>query len=141
MHLLPDSCYGFMPQLTGVCQPSPFSAGREAHVTTCAAIQLRFMTAGSVATQSGWVSVLSQEAFRQLNSADKAGQAPTWDAIKEAAEANDGLLTSSSPTDEQPFLFVGQILEASAAGVYSKQEEGAITGLLIATSDEEIQTP
>ena len=141
MHLLPDSCYAFMPQLKGVCQPSFSSAGRVAHYTACAAIQLKFLIAGSVATQSGWVSILSQEAFRQLNSADKARQAPAWDAIKEAAEANDGQLTSSSPTDEQPFLFVGQILEAGAAGVYSKQEEGAITGLLIATSDEEIQTP
>ena len=98
-------------------------------------------SAGSVATQSGWVSLLSQEALRQLQSADKAGQAPLWDAVRQAAEANDGLLTSTSPTQKQPFLFVGQILEAGAASVYTMQEGGELTGLLIATGEEELQTP
>ena len=96
--------------------------------------------AGSVATQSGWVSILSQEAFRQLNSAGSAGQAPQWEAVRSAAEAGDGLLTSASPTQDQPFYFVGQILEAGSASVYSRQEKGAITGLLIATGEEELQT-
>ena len=94
-----------------------------------------------MATQSGWVSILSQEAFRQLNSAGSSGQALQWDAVRSAAEANDGLLTSASPTQEQPFTFVGQILEAGSAGVYSRQEKGAVTGLLIATGEEELQTP
>ena len=87
------------------------------------------------------MSLLSQEAFRQLQSAGKAGQAPQWDAVRQAAEANDGLLTSTSPSEEQPFLFVGQILEAGAASVYSRQEAGELTGLLIATGEEELQTP
>ena len=85
--------------------------------------------------------MLSQEAFRQLQSADKAGQAPLWDAVRQAAEANEGVLTSTNPSQEQPFLFVGQILEAGAASVYSRQEDGEFTGLLIATGEEELQTP
>ena len=85
--------------------------------------------------------MLTQEAFRQLQSADKAGQAPLWDAVRQAAEANDGLLTSTSPSEEQPFLFVGQILEAGEVSVYKRQEDGQLTGLLIATGDEELQTP
>ena len=97
--------------------------------------------AGSVATQSGWVSILSQQALRHLNSADAAGQAPQWDAVRQAAEVKEGLLRNDSPSPEQPFLFVGQILEAGAASVYSRQEKGEVTGLLIATGDEELQTP
>lgn len=76
-----------------------------------------------------------------MNSASSSGKAPQWEEVRKAAEDNDGLLATASPSQEQPFLFVGQILEAGVVTVYSKEDDGGITGLLIATGEEEIQTP
>lgn len=91
--------------------------------------------AGNVRTQSGWVSAITEQAWEEL----RASKDVTWDALQSAAADAEGGLKGTAPG--QPFLFVGQILEAASAAVYEKREGSALQGLLITTSDDEVSTP
>lgn len=87
---------------------------------------------GSVATQSGWVSVITRPALEGLYK-DQA-RAVQWDALRESAEDAGGVLVGATP--QQPFLFMGQILEAASAHVYSSNHGQELTGVLISTGEE-----
>ncbi len=90
--------------------------------------------AGSVSTRSGFVSLITKQALNDLEPS-----AISWEALQASAEEKGGYLSGSKP--DNPFLFVGQILEAAAVGVYTSHEGPDLDGVLITTSDDEISTP
>lgn len=94
----------------------------------------QYSYAGSVSTQSGWVSFITKQSLSELQP-----DALSWKALQSSAEDNGGLLKGSMP--DQPFLFVGQILEAAGVSVYTSHEGPNLDGILITTSDDEISTP
>jgi hypothetical protein len=90
----------------------------------------RYKFQGLVNTQSGWVSLITWQALKSLQEKPSV----QWDDLKDSAESNEGLLQGSRP--QQPFLFVGQILEAAAASVYLSYDGPAeVSGMLIASSE------
>ena len=91
--------------------------------------------AGHVRTQSGWVGAITQQSWEDLQSSRDL----SWETLQTAAANADGGLRGSSPG--QPFLFVGQILEAASAAVYERRQGEALQGVLITTSDDEVSTP
>lgn len=94
----------------------------------------QYSFAGSVSTQSGWVSLITKQALDQLQP-----ESVNWEELQAAAEQNGGSLKGSRP--DQPFLFVGNILEAAGVGVYVSHEGKDLDGVLIASSDDEIASP
>ena len=81
------------------------------------------------------MSCITQQALDELR--DSKGV--SWEALQSEAANADGSLKGAAPG--QPFLFVGQILEAGAAAVYERREGGVLQGLLITSSDDEVSTP
>ena len=84
--------------------------------------------AGSVSTQSGWVSLITRQSLDELQPGTVQ-----WKALQSAAEETGGSLKGSKP--DQPFLFVGQILEAAGVNVYTSHEGPDVDGVLITTSE------
>lgn len=95
----------------------------------------QYSFAGNVRTQSGWVGAITADSWEDM----RASKEVSWDALQSRAAQAEGGLKGCTPG--QPFLFVGQILEAAGAAVYVKREGGKLQGLMIATSDDEISTP